>query len=265
MSCLGRGVLPLMKAVFVCIAVAACDQTGLDVIVRGAADAPIGITTGRETNTSDPSTEVPPLDDTSSDQSVDGTTADDASINDWETWGNGEPEMMDGGETTDAGVFRCTGSLSLDQTNYRIQARNTGCLTYGSAQSLPSPSGVRVSAMELLVGTDCIDDLDTRFRLIPGVGGWFELFHPAVQLNADVLFAEYEVGTPIVLYEPHGRSVQWFRFAPAREDFVTISPERDPDLCLERTGNEVELALCVPGQASQEWLLLGPDCDESTL
>ena len=115
MSRLGRDVLPLREAVFVCIAVAACDQTGLDVIVRGAADAPVGITTGRETNSGDPATEGPSLDDTSSEQSGDGTTADDASINDWETWGNGEPEMMDGGETTDAGLFRCTGSLSLDQ------------------------------------------------------------------------------------------------------------------------------------------------------
>lgn len=270
MSCLLQRVFPLIVGGLVTSCLTACDRTGLDVIVLGAPDAPItAVANDRETS-SPPGSGDGLGSNTTSDISADDTvdtssedaSTDDPAPDDWETWGNAEPELLDGGATTDAGVNRCTGSLSLDQASYRIRARGAGCLTHGETSSLPTPAGVRISATELLVGSDCESDPDAHFRLVPGVGGWFELLHQATQLNVDVLFADYAAGTSIVLYEPHGGSVQWFRFTPARNDYVSIASEREPDLCLARVGTEVELAVCAPSEPEQEWLLLGPGCAE---
>ena len=239
-------------------AVTACDYTELDVIVPLPTE--VGVVVPIVSETPEPSE---PTDPDPGQTSVDQTPAPDASAGiDWDEWGN---DGADGGTSAEAGSDACRGALSLDEESYRIKARGSGCLTNGDLQSLPSPAGPRVTSTELVVGLGCTNDPSVNFKLVPSLGGWFELNHEATELNVDVLFAEYEVGNLIVLYEAHGRSVQWFRFSPARDDFVSISPERDSDLCLTRSGNDVQLQLCTPGDAAQEWQLLGRDCDETQL
>jgi hypothetical protein len=146
-----------------------------------------------------------------------------------------------------------SGIIPLNRYRFRSLA-DSRCLSAGAATTVGG-----LAAYEVTTESDCMAAAAT-WQVLESTSGSFELRNVLVDFNLDVEYAEIEVGTPMVLFSPHGLENQKFRLTPVSDGTMTIAPRVAFDLCVQGDESGVFLNSCVPGGATQKWLVETENC-----
>lgn len=147
------------------------------------------------------------------------------------------------------------GSPVISQNRYRfhLQADAT-CLSGGGPTTVNGFDAYDVET------TSVCNSASATWQLTESTFNSFELRNQATDYNLDVELGDIDVGSPLVLFAPHGRENQKFSLSQLQDGSVALNPYAHIELCVTASSAGVVIETCVVGNSSQKWYIETDNC-----